>query len=234
MLARGVANPHAPKPRAKRERGGALRWVGYAGAVLLTIVIIAVVSVGIRTVADRLSGPSTIDSSATSFSDGLTSNAYSWADDSNAFFRSDGYHIVKSVIVYAPVDPQQAVDVSVRVVQISGDTTWDYGVVFRRASKGNYYLFQIDSNGLWRFDKVVNGTLTNLMPATPNDAIHRGLNASNTLEVQADGSHSVFLVNGTQVGQADDSTFTSRGKVGLEGNDGIEVVYTHLTMKWHN
>jgi hypothetical protein len=47
--------------------------------------------------------------------------------------------------------------------------------------------------------------------------------------VQAQGGHFVFSVNGTQVGTADDTTFTT-GDTGLSGNDGIEVVYTNLTI----
>jgi hypothetical protein len=233
MMAYGAPNPHLPQ--AKKPRGGGiLRVLGSGGAILLTIVIIAVVRVGLGSVVNRLSGTSTIDPSAHSFADPLTSNAYSWADDANAFFRSDGYHIVKSVIVYAPVDPQANVDVTVNVTQLSGDDTSSYGIVFRRTSKGNFYAFEIDSRGEWDFIKDVNNQVTTIVDVTASSSIHTGLHVTNTLEVQANGSHYVFLVNGAQVGQADDTTFTSQGKVGLDGNDGTEVVYSHLSMKWHN
>ena len=37
-----------------------------------------------------------------------------------------------------------------------------------------------------------------------------------------------------KVGEADDTTYTGRGKVGLLGHDDTEVVFSHLSMKWHN
>jgi hypothetical protein len=231
----GAANPHdAANPAAKKRRGfGIKRGAGSMGGILLTILIIVGVRVGLHNVIFG-GGTSTLDASATSFTDPLTSSVFPWANDANAYFRSDGYHIVKSVIVYAPVDPEVNVDVSVRVTQLSGDDTSSYGIVFRRASKGNFYAFEIDSRGEWDFIKDVNNQVTAIVDVTSNAAIHTGLHTTNMLEVQTNGSHYAFLVNDIRVGQADDTTFTSRGKVGLDGNDGTEVVYSHLSMKWHN
>ena len=150
-----------------------------------------------------------------------------WANDSNCFFGSGGYHINAAFICYAPTDKVGDAVTTVSVTQISGPTTYPYGLVIRRVSPGNYYEFLIDANGKWLFDKVVNGTTTDIVKFTPNPAIIAGLNQANTLSVQAKGSHFVFSINGTQVGTADDSTFPS-GETGLSGNDNIEVVYTNL------
>jgi hypothetical protein len=68
------------------------------------------------------------------------------------------------------------------------------------------------------------------VPFTANKAIKRGLNATNTLEVKAQGSLFTFFVNGTQVGHATDATIATAGKCGLAGNDGIEVVFTNFSL----
>lgn len=155
------------------------------------------------------------------------SNKSDWTNDSNCFFGSGGYHINAGYICYSPADKVGDAVTTVSVKQTSGPITYFYGLVIRRLSKGNYYEFQIDANGKWRFGKVVNGTSTDIVALTPSATIKTGLNQVNTLSVQAQGSHFVFSINGTQVGSADDSTFT-RGDTGLIGNDGIEVIYTNL------
>jgi hypothetical protein len=233
MMAYGAANPHL-SPVKKARGGGILRIVGSGAAILLTIVIIAVVRVGLGAAFGQLFHAGATSSSPSSYSEALTSNPGGWPNDANAYFQPDGYHIVKSVIAYAPDLPAVNVDVSVRVVQISGDDTALHGIVFRRWSTGNYYAFEIDSQGEWEFGKVVNGQWTPIVDATVNSAIQPGLNVSNTLEVQATGTHYVFLVNGTQVGEADDATTSGTGKVGLDGDDGAEVVYSHFAMNWHS
>ena len=233
LMAYGAANPHLPQPK-KARGGGILRILGSGVAILLTIVIIAVVRVGLGSALGQLFRAGATSSSPTSYSAALTSNPGGWLNDANAYFQSDGYHIVKSVIAYAPDAPAVNMDVSVRVAQISGSDTAPHGIVFRRWSTGNYYAFEIDSHGEWAFGKVVNGQWTPIVDITANSAIQPGLNVTNTLEVQATGTHYVFLVNGTQVGQADDATISGTGKVGLDGDDGAEVVYSQFSMNWHS
>jgi hypothetical protein len=157
------------------------------------------------------------------------SNKSDWTNDSNCFFGSGGYHINAGYICYSPADRVGNADTTVSVKQISGPIIYSYGMVIRRVSKGNYYAFQINANGKWLFSKVVNGTNTDIVALTSNAAIKTGLNQVNTLSVRAQGSHFVFSVNGTQVGTADDSTFTS-GDTGLVGYNGIEVIFTNLSV----
>ena len=99
--------------------------------------------------------------------------------------------------------------------------------MLRRPSTGNYYSFYIDSNSKWGFSKHVNNTRTDVIPYQFNAAIKGGLNVKNTLLVRMKGSHFDFYINGTKVGQADDSTYTS-GLSGLFGNDNIEVAYNNF------
>jgi hypothetical protein len=229
-------NPNQPRARAKQSRGGGfLRGALSVGAIILTIAIIVFIRVGARLLGDKLTNSSdtTTNSAVTSahtFNDPLTSNANGWPGGSGLAFKSDGYHITQNLLAYAPIDPATSADITVHVVQTSGDVTSPYGIVFRRTSKGNYYAFGIDSNGKWAFFKAVEGALTDVVPATANSAITTGLNSTNTLEVKDTGSHFVFFVNSTQVGMADDSSLTGKGANGVFGADNIEVVFSQFSL----
>ncbi len=163
------------------------------------------------------------------FSDSLTSDNGNWSTETpHCFYQSNAYHIKNNYICYSPAGDISDAVVTVQVEQVAGSTLYPYGIVFRRVSTGNWYEFDIDSNSKWLFSKSVNGTNTTLVDYTPNAAIKGGLNSSNTLRVEIKGSHFVFFVNGTQVGEADDSTFAS-GKVGLSANGtSTEVAYTNF------
>ena len=168
--------------------------------------------------------------SNTYLQDPLTSNSNNWIVDANCFFSSDGYHIKASVLCFAPTDAVADGIATVTVKQLSGDIKSGYGIIFRRPSKGNYYAFFIDSNGKWTFAKTVDGVLATLIDFKADPAIKSGLNATNTLKVQAVGQNYTFFVNDTQVGQSTDATFTSKGLWGLSGQDGLEVVYTDFSL----
>jgi len=198
-----------------------------AGGIILLNNQAGGVTVGSLTIGGSGTGPG---GGTLIYQDALNGSAKSdWTNDSNCFFGSGGYHINAAFICYSPADKVGDVVTTVSVKQTSGPITYGYGLVIRRVSQGNYYEFLIDSNGKWTFVKVVGATSTKIMDFTANSAIKTGLNQVNTLSVSAKGSHFVFSVNGTQVGLADDTTFTS-GATGLSGNDGIEVVFTDLSI----
>jgi len=223
-------------PQQKKSRAGCI-----VGCLVALVLVVALVgggfaflrsqANGITVAGVTLFGTNTGPSGGTLiYQDALDGSTKSqWTDDSNCFFGSGGYHINAGFICYAPSDKVGDAVTTVSMKQVSGPITYFYGLVVRRVSKGNYYEFQVDANGKWRFGKVVNGTSTDIVGQTANTAIKTGLNQVNTLSVQAQGSHFVFSVNGTQVGSADDSTFTS-GDIGLIGNDGIEVVFSNLSI----
>ncbi|HKV83989.1 MAG TPA: hypothetical protein VJN88_05500 [Ktedonobacterales bacterium] len=117
--------------------------------------------------------------------------------------------------------------VTVQVKQTSGDTQGGYGIVFRRVSMGNNYLFFISGAGTWTAEKCVKTQCAEIGVPGQSQAIQTGLNTVNTLQVHMTGSHFDFLVNGVTVGSADDSTFTS-GKVGLGVETGIVCVFNNM------
>jgi hypothetical protein len=51
----------------------------------------------------------------------------------------------------------------------------------------------------------------------------------NTLRVHAEGTHFTFYINGQQVGSMDDASF-SAGGIALLSNEGMEVVFTNITV----
>lgn len=161
------------------------------------------------------------------FQDPLTSNVNGWLVDSHCLFKDGSYHIVASYICYAPAGSNSDATFSVDAQQLSGPLVWFYGLMARRPSKGNAYEFLIDSNSKWRFGKEANGAYTDIIPYQFNAAIKGGLNVKNTLLMRIKGSHFDFYVNGTKVGQVDDTTYTS-GLSGLVGNDNIDVAYNNF------
>lgn len=231
-----VGQPQTPPQPKKRNVAGCV--VGCLVALLLVVALGAGgaiylnnqpggVTIGSVTIGGSSTGPGGGALIYQNSMDGSSKDG--WTSDSNCFFGSGGYHINAAFICYAPAKNVSDGVTTVSVKQTSGPITYGYGLIIRRPSKGNYYGFLIDGNGKWNFVKVVNGTPTDIVKFTASPAIKTGLNQSNTLSVTAKGSHFVFVVNGTQVGAADDTTFTS-GDTGLSGNDGVEVVFSGLSI----
>jgi hypothetical protein len=164
------------------------------------------------------------------FQDPLTSDTNGWSTGGQCNFASDGYHIKNGFICYAPAGNEGDATFSVDVKLLSGSTAnTDTGITLRRTSQGNYYQFGIDGNSEWDFGKAVGNNFTSIVDPTSNAVIHGGLNTANTLRVVATGSHFDFFVNGTKVGQADDSTFTN-GKCGLFVTENAESVFTNMSV----
>jgi hypothetical protein len=165
------------------------------------------------------------------FTDPLLSNQNGWLTNTDCVFKADGYHLTRGYLAYAPVADATNFDVTVQVTQTTGTVLAPYGLVFRRISLGNYYVFGIDGNGKWTFYKALENVGTDIVAFTASPAINQGLNAQNTLEVKAQGTHFTFFVNGTQVGEADDASLAKAGELGVAGHDDIEVVFTDFSLR---
>jgi hypothetical protein len=154
-----------------------------------------------------------------------------WEVGADCAPKSDGYHIMSGSICYAPIGSQADADIKVSVVQLSGSTELFYGIVLRSTPREHYYLFGIDGNGKWLFVNVPSTTRlpVSVIAQTLDSAIHSGLHAVNILEVKMKGSHFEFFINGAKVGEINDSHYVT-GQIGLSGEDGVEVVYTDLSI----
>lgn len=228
-----AAAPHPPPSVVEPRRSG----VGFG---LLTVLTAAALVVGLligfgsgyvttRVLDSRGSGPSSAPN-AVVFHDSLKSNVNGWASDTHCGFKDGGYLVKNNFYCLAPTGAFGNVAVSVKARQVAGPTTWFYGIVVRQKEGGNFYEADIDSNGKWLIRKVVNDQSSDIKPYLPNPAIKHGLGVTNTLKVIAVGSHITWFVNGTEVGQVTDSTF-SAGRVGLSATGpGVQVVYKDLTI----
>lgn len=213
-------------------------------SIVAALVVIAAAGVGaiylVR--AGNISNPGTAAGTSTPtatatlaptllYQNAMTTPDSGWPQDQHCFFRKDGYHIVDGEICFAPIADQLNVDIKVDMTVLSGDLGAPHGIIVRHDSNHQYYFFGVDPYGHWAFFKCLasESTCTRVVDFRSDGAIHGGLKVVNTLEMTAVGSHFTFMVNGSQVGTADDSTLTT-GAVGLAGNDGSEVVYTNLTI----
>ena len=152
-----------------------------------------------------------------------------WVNYSHCSYSAGGYDITGAYLCYAPVTQQGDVDITVTAKQLSGPYSLLYGIVFRASGKGDYYLFGIDGNGKWTVAKLSNNSSSYLIQPQLNAAVKAGLNQINTLEVKTTGSHFEFFVNGIQVGQTVDSSY-SIGLIGLTSEDGVEIAYTNFSV----
>jgi hypothetical protein len=212
------------------------------GGVVLVISLCCVLPIaylasrGGQTTAHGTPGPSIVYQSDMKKGDGR------WPDGSDCGFQADGYHITTNATCLVSIAAMTDGAVSADVKQVMGATDGPRGIELRRATPGNFYEFAIDGQGNWGFLKYTNGvgTYVNTPGATlgatpsatpggvsPNAAIKSGVNVPNHLEVRASGSHFEFFVNGTKVGERDDTSYAS-GIPGLSGARNAEVVYTNF------
>jgi hypothetical protein len=209
------------------------RWNCALALALLPLVIAGcALPVGARQTTPTVT-PTPTSVLPTMLDDPLTSNSNGWTDDpARCFFQSDGYHVGKGFTCYAPTALLADDVATVSAKAVSGGSSYVYGIQFRQLPilKLNCYAFLVDTSGNWAVFKTVNDQDTELAPFTRNAAIKQGTQATNILEVRATGGHFEFFVNGTRVGQVNDSTFT-RGFTGLFANSDGEAVFANLVIK---
>jgi len=127
------------------------------------------------------------------------------------FKLSDGWITKNRNIDQGPFDNFQ---LDADIAHITGETNLcGGGVLFRVADWDNFYFFMISPAGTYTIRKEVGGTVTTLVAWTNSDVINKGT-ATNHLTVQADGSTLVFLINGQQVEQLEDTSVTV-GDIGI-------------------
>lgn len=235
-----IQQPAIPPPAAPRKTS-----IGRValGILLFVIVFASGVGVGILVgkpqsqptpIASKAPTPTPIPSPTATpvehiiFTDPLTAPAYPWrVDVIHCLFKGGSYHIFHAFICSAPVGVQSDVAVSVQVKLVAGNVGDAFGINLRFTSTGNFYDFLITSNSTWRFVKDVNSKAATIISDTSNAAIKPGLNTSNTLLVRVKGAHFDFFVNGIQVGEANDSTF-SAGLVGLIGAEKADAAFNNF------
>ncbi|HZC06388.1 MAG TPA: hypothetical protein VE338_12195 [Ktedonobacterales bacterium] len=167
------------------------------------------------------------------YQDSFTDMPDGWLNDSNCGFKSDGYHVIGGNACLSPtsVAPASA-DVSVTVKTLKTGQNTGYGIVLRRVSSGNFYTFEVTPDGQWGLVKWANGKGTVVADFQSSSAINTGPGASNDLRAVVVGSSFTFYANGTQLGTATDTTY-STGRTGVVNDDTdakSEVVFTNFVV----
>jgi len=230
----------APLSGWARRVGGAARRLAPArgaGRALTFAVVVILGALGLvgcgalgassgRPVATRT--PTPPPSAGVVYQDSLTDRPSGWPSSHGCAFAADGYHVTNGALCPAPLaHPIGDGVIRVTAQAVTTNASTSYGIVFRLVDLKNYYGFEITPNGKWTFYKEVNGVFHSLVDYTFVGAIQMGSTAHNILEVDAHGSHFVFLDDGVMVGQGDDTTFTIGG-CGVDGANGTEIVYTNF------
>lgn len=144
-------------------------------------------------------------------------NTNHWPNDgSNCAFQNNAYfvtattaNILQPCIAIIPQYGNAAIQVDVTLL-----TAADAGLVFRaNASQNQFYDFEVTNQGEFYLRYFTNNKPVFLIQKTASNAI-RGVSSKNTLLVIARGDSFQLFINGTFVGQTQDSTFTS-GQVGV-------------------
>ena len=99
---------------------------------------------------------------------------------------------------------------SVEIKHIEGNSSEAFGFIFRSTFR-DYYLFQVDENGRASFFIYTLDKYTTLMDRGTS-AVKIG--EANEVTVHAEGSHFIFYVNGSKVGEIDDDRLPN-GFVGV-------------------
>ncbi len=120
---------------------------------------------------------------------------------------------------------------TVEATQVGGPDDNEYGVLVRMRDPSNFYRFSISGDGYFQVTRFVDGVEEPVGSGwTRSDAIHQG-EATNLIEVVADGSRLILRVNGQELTRVEDTHF-SHGDIGLfagtfyEG--GVEVHFDNL------
>jgi serine/threonine-protein kinase len=105
------------------------------------------------------------------------------------------------------------IDVDATQVLAPGNDNNGYGVMCRSQEGGDGYLFRISGDGFYSIHRIVDGSFEALVEWSTTDVVIQG-NATNHIQAICDGPQLTLIVNGVELAQANDSTFTA-GKIGF-------------------
>lgn len=246
--------PHHTQPWPKRApaypRVTALSALLNRQSVIVGVLVVLVVGGLLFTITNRPGGGVTalLPAAATAtpqrttsgevilYHDALHASTRGWENQDGCRFHDDGLQVKDNFNCFVPIAKRNDMHVMVTVKQTTGPLDHWYGVGIRSSYDENsaYYIgytFALNNTGRWTFATCTNDSHV-CIPLAGKEAglvMYVGLNQTNTIEVSAKGSHFDFWLNGTRLGSFDDTTYTF-GKVDLNADEGIEAIYTNLTV----
>jgi hypothetical protein len=161
------------------------------------------------------------------FQDDFSNTGSGWDSVSDSSGVTDYYNgayriqvLTNSLSIWA--NPSKSLPADVRVAvdatKNGGPDDNAFGVICRYQDTDNFYRFYVTSDGYIGIVKRQGGSATVISSSDgklqPASGINKGA-ATNHIEGDCIGNTLTLYVNGTQMAQATDSTFTSGGDVGL-------------------
>jgi hypothetical protein len=157
------------------------------------------------------------------WTDDFSAPASGWLAESDASAEVEYHDGVMRILVKAPNSLAWAsaerefsnFRLTVEAIQAGGPDDNEYGVLVRMQDLSHFYRFSISGDGYYMVSKY-DGEEWEVLSGDdwmPSDAIHLGA-ATNLLEVVCQGPMMTFFVNGAQLVEVKDSSY-SRGDVGL-------------------
>lgn len=120
--------------------------------------------------------------------------------------------------------------------QVGGDLQNSYGVLFRMQDPQRFYRFEVTGNGLYMLERRnADGTWTRFLEDwVPSPAINQGINASNRLQVVAQGPLLSAYVNEVLVQEVNDDLYPA-GAIALDAGTfnqpAIQVAFDNLVVR---
>jgi serine/threonine protein kinase len=102
--------------------------------------------------------------------------------------------------------------ISIDATPVEHNASFGYGLTVRENSRGDLYLFEIDTNGYYSVAVRVNDEWTTLQDWTAFEAINA--DSTNQLSIQVSSSSFIFLINGEFATSVEDDTLKS-GSIGV-------------------
>ena len=211
--------------------------------LVLSVLLIAAISVGFILNAAAHSGPKVQGTPVVAPDDILKGDKVDWPHSLTFFFDSAGrYHIVnkfvQQAVAIALYENHQYSDFQLQVTlsQLAGPVASGdfYGVVLRSTSDQlHYYLFEIcPDTGQYVLDRFDNGWRYPLAGQVPK--INTGAGQSNTIKVEVRRNSFTFFVNNVPVHAPYTDTLSpplTTGEVGLSvERSNVEVVFSNMTI----
>jgi hypothetical protein len=158
-------------------------------------------------------------------------------DEITRRYESGKYHIVvdaaETTVWSTSGNEFSDFTLEVEASQVAGPNDNGYGVLLRYVDSDNFYYFEISGDGYWEFSKQYEGEWHTFVEWTKASAIRQG-QAMNRIRVSCEGEVFTFFVNGTRVGEYEDSTFPE-GDIGLAVSayeaGGVDIAFDDLKVE---
>jgi Bacterial pre-peptidase C-terminal domain len=100
------------------------------------------------------------------------------------------------------------------ILQVGGQPVWTVGLIARQQDNDNYYAFEVNQRGEWRFVIREEGDQRSVRDWITHPAIVAG-QTNFTLSLMANDTGFDFFYNDLLIGRVTDDTLTQPGKIGL-------------------